>query len=88
MSGSVGLGGLLSDSGNVEVEADAGPALDLTFGKEWWVGRNWGSASLPHSVCIQPQRRTLTKTGPVPVLRFGYGHHELSLPWDPSGAKP
>lgn len=42
LSSSIGLGSLSFDAGNVSVESDRGVALDLTLGKEWWVGRNWG----------------------------------------------
>jgi hypothetical protein len=40
-SGSVGLGTLKLD-GDVEGETNVGPAMDLTLGKEWWVGNSWG----------------------------------------------
>lgn len=42
LSGSVGFGTLSFDEGDIRVESDAGPAVDITVGKEWWVGRNWG----------------------------------------------
>lgn len=45
LSGSVGLARLRFDSNTSGVpngDSDSGFALDLTAGKEWWVGRNWG----------------------------------------------
>jgi hypothetical protein len=41
LSGSVGAGSL-SGSGDFDGETDTGIALDLTAGKEWWVGNGWG----------------------------------------------
>jgi hypothetical protein len=41
LSGSAGFGSLEFD-GNISGETDMGLALDLTVGKEWWVGDNWG----------------------------------------------
>jgi hypothetical protein len=40
-SGSVGIGSL-SGSDELEGNSDTGFALDLTVGKEWWVGDAWG----------------------------------------------
>jgi hypothetical protein len=40
-SGSVGIGTLEFTEDN-ESKTDSGPALDLTVGKEWWVGNSWG----------------------------------------------
>jgi hypothetical protein len=42
LSGSVGVGVISFDAGNITVESDPGIAADFTLGKEWWVGRNWG----------------------------------------------
>jgi hypothetical protein len=42
LSGSVGVGTLSLDAGAITFETDAGAVLDLTLGKEWWVGRRWG----------------------------------------------
>jgi hypothetical protein len=39
-SGSLGFGSL-STSGVVSGNTDAGPVLDLTIGKEWWVSNGW-----------------------------------------------
>ena len=42
VSGSAGLGKLsVKGQGNVG-ETKQGPVFDLTAGKEWWVGSNWG----------------------------------------------
>lgn len=42
-SPSIGFGSLSFDADDFEeVESDAGIAVDMTIGKEWWVGRNWG----------------------------------------------
>ena len=40
-SASVGIGKLKLD-GDVTGETNTGFAMDLTLGKEWWVGQNWG----------------------------------------------
>ena len=42
LSGSIGFGTLELDSDDVDGETDSGMALDLTVGKEWWVGDSWG----------------------------------------------
>ncbi len=42
LSGNVGLGFLSIDAGGDEQTSDAGFALDLSIGKEWWVGNSWG----------------------------------------------
>jgi hypothetical protein len=42
LSASVGVGMLTVDVGNVSVETDMGPVVDVTIGKEWWVGDEWG----------------------------------------------
>ena len=42
VSGSVGIGSLEVDFGNAKGETDNGPLLDLSVGKEWWVGDKWG----------------------------------------------
>jgi hypothetical protein len=39
LSGSLGLGWL---SATENVESDVGFGLDITLGKEWWVGGSWG----------------------------------------------
>lgn len=42
-SPSVGFGSLSFDADNFEeVESDMGLVVDMTIGKEWWVGRKWG----------------------------------------------
>lgn len=41
VSGSLGLG-TFRLTGDVEGETKSGFAMDLTLGKEWWVGENWG----------------------------------------------
>ena len=41
VSGSLGLG-KFKLTGDVEGESKSGVAMDLTLGKEWWVGENWG----------------------------------------------
>ena len=41
VSGSLGAGSL-SGSGDIDGETDTGLALDVTAGKEWWVGDGWG----------------------------------------------
>lgn len=41
-SPSVGLANLSVERDNVTVSTDAGFGLDLTVGKEWWVGDGWG----------------------------------------------
>lgn len=42
-SPSVGFGSLSFDADDFqEVESDMGVVVDMTIGKEWWVGRNWG----------------------------------------------
>lgn len=40
ISGSVGSGSMEFD-GIIDVSTDQGPLLDLTLGKEWWVGDKW-----------------------------------------------
>lgn len=42
LSGSVGVGQLSLDDHSVTEGTDTGVLLDLTVGKEWWVGDNWG----------------------------------------------
>ncbi|HWO57619.1 MAG TPA: hypothetical protein VNN55_08650 [bacterium] len=42
LSGSVGLGSLTLEADDMDLESDNGVVIDLTIGKEWWVGRNWG----------------------------------------------
>ena len=43
LSGSAGFGTLQLDADNgVDGETDTGFAMDLTLGKEWWVGDSWG----------------------------------------------
>ncbi len=41
-SGSMGFGTIKLEIGGGAVESDPGPAFDITLGKEWWVGGNWG----------------------------------------------
>jgi hypothetical protein len=41
VSGSVGAGSL-TGTGDFDGETDTGIAVDLTAGKEWWVGDRWG----------------------------------------------
>jgi hypothetical protein len=42
VSGSVGMGSLQLDSDQVDGETDSGFVVDLSVGKEWWVGNSWG----------------------------------------------
>jgi hypothetical protein len=42
LSGSVGVGALSLDAGGVTFDSDAGGVIDITLGKEWWVGNRWG----------------------------------------------
>lgn len=42
LSGSLGFGRLNLDAGAVEGDTDNGVVMDLTIGKEWWVGDAWG----------------------------------------------
>lgn len=43
LSASVGLATLTADiSGGPAFDSDTGVAVDLTLGKEWWVGDSWG----------------------------------------------
>ena len=43
LSGTVGSGGLELDlNGGLDGKSDRGLILDLTLGKEWWVGDSWG----------------------------------------------
>lgn len=46
LSGSVGFGQLSletdDDNFDLDGESDTGLVLDLTLGKEWWVGNSWG----------------------------------------------
>jgi len=41
LSGSLGVGSMELDAGNLSVETDSGLFADLTLGKEWWVGEKW-----------------------------------------------
>ena len=41
ISPSIGLA-TLSFDGDVEGSSDSGFAIDITLGKEWWVGNSWG----------------------------------------------
>ncbi len=41
-SPSVGVGRLILESGGVTGDTERGPVIDLTMGKEWWVGGSWG----------------------------------------------
>jgi hypothetical protein len=38
----VGIGSLTLEADDEDLESDNGVVIDLTIGKEWWVGRNWG----------------------------------------------
>jgi hypothetical protein len=42
VSGNIGLGFLSIDSGSFDDTSDPGFAMDLSAGKEWWVGNSWG----------------------------------------------
>lgn len=42
LSGSIGIGVLSFDGSGEKGDSDGGPAVDMTIGKEWWVGSNWG----------------------------------------------
>ncbi len=41
-SASIGMGRLSLDSGGGTNSTDSGLALELSAGKEWWVGKSWG----------------------------------------------
>ncbi len=42
LSGNVGLGFFTVDSEGEDETSDPGFAMDLSIGKEWWVGNSWG----------------------------------------------
>jgi len=42
LSSSIGSAGLTLEAGGQELNWDRGLALDVTLGKEWWVGDAWG----------------------------------------------
>jgi hypothetical protein len=42
LSGNVGLGFLSIDTDFGDETSDPGVALDVSLGKEWWVGNSWG----------------------------------------------
>jgi hypothetical protein len=42
LSGSIGGSYFTIDGSGVSGNTDVGPAIDLTLGKEWWVGTSWG----------------------------------------------
>lgn len=42
ISGSAGVGYLTIDTDLIDDTSDAGFAMDLSVGKEWWVGNSWG----------------------------------------------
>lgn len=42
LSGSLGLGFLTIDTDSGDDTSDPGFAMDLSVGKEWWVGNSWG----------------------------------------------
>ena len=42
ISASFGFGPLSIEADDVTVESDFGPVFDVTIGKEWWVGDEWG----------------------------------------------
>jgi hypothetical protein len=42
ISGSAGLGYVSIDTDIFDDTSDAGFAMDLSLGKEWWVGNSWG----------------------------------------------
>jgi hypothetical protein len=42
LSGNIGLGFLTIDTDSGDETSDPGFAMDLSVGKEWWVGNSWG----------------------------------------------
>jgi hypothetical protein len=42
LSGSLGLASMSIDTDLGDFGSDTGLAVDITLGKEWWVGRSWG----------------------------------------------
>jgi hypothetical protein len=57
LSGSVGSGRMELDMGGFNGETDRGLMIDLTLGKEWWVGDSWGlgiAAGLQHLSLGEP----------------------------------
>lgn len=42
LSGSVGAGQLTAEEDGHTSDSDKGPIVDITLGKEWWVGSSWG----------------------------------------------
>lgn len=42
LSASLGIGKLSIDAGSLVGETDNGMVMDVTLGKEWWVGDSWG----------------------------------------------
>lgn len=42
LSGSLGLARLHGETPGRDFDSDLGPVLDMTIGKEWWVGGQWG----------------------------------------------
>jgi hypothetical protein len=42
LTGSIGVGSLEFDAGNLSGETDSGLILGFALGKEWWVGDKWG----------------------------------------------
>jgi len=72
LSGSVGMGTLSLDAGGVSLETDAGAVIDVTLGKEWWVGNRWGlGAALGFGYHSIPDGGVDAKwSGPSFALRF------------------
>lgn len=42
LSGSIGAAEMTAEADNESFDSKTGVAVDLTIGKEWWVGRRWG----------------------------------------------
>ncbi len=72
-SGSVGFGSLTLDAAEgLDGETKDGPVVDLTLGKEWWVGNSWGlGAALAFGYHSFPEKQLTTNwTGGSLALRF------------------
>lgn len=54
LSSSVGAGELSVEGDNFTITTDKGIVVDITVGKEWWVGQSWGigvaGAAVLHSI--------------------------------------
>jgi hypothetical protein len=74
ISPSLGVGVLSVDGGGASGSSDAGFALDVTLGKEWWIGNKWGmglSGALGyHSIADGGEDVTEKWSGTSFALRF------------------